>query len=224
MKFQQKMSIHKKIKLCLVDDHQIVIDGIRGYLKNEKDIQLIGVATNANEAMEILKRKTVDIIITDISMSDISGIQLSRMIRLEYPEIKIIALSMHSDLATVSEAIQAGVSGYLLKNMAKEELITAIHKIYNKEVYYSPQISNSLIDTFVKKKSTSDSEQEVITLTQREIEILKMIGNEFSNRKIANELHISERTVEFHRKNLFAKTNSKNIIGLIKYAYHHKLI
>jgi len=211
------------IKICIADDHQIVIDGIKGYLKNEKDIQLIGEALNAKEALKILKDNHVDILITDITMPDISGVELTRTVKKEKPDVKILALTMHNDIATISEIIQAGASGYLLKNTEKKELLEAIHKIFNNEPYYNSEIANALIKNYVNTKEKS-AQAELIALTTREKEILLLIGKEYSNKKIAELLFISERTVESHRKNIFEKTNTKTIIGLIKYAYEHKLI
>ncbi len=208
------------IKIAIVDDHQIVIDGILSLLENNPGFSVVASTTSAKEMLQLLKNVTADILITDIVMPEMNGQELAREVKRLFPLIKIFALSMSGQGEIVNEMInQSDISGYVLKNIGKEELATAITKIASGGIYFSTSILDELAgyDEFKRK------EQE-IHITAREIDIIRLIEKEFSNRQIAEELFISERTVETHRKNIMRKTDTNNVIGIIKYAYRHKLI
>lgn len=208
------------IKIAIVDDHQIVIDGILSLLENNPGFSVVASTTSAKEMLRLLKHVTADILITDIVMPEMNGQELAREVKRLYPSIKIFALSMSGQGEIVNEMInQSDISGYVLKNIGKEELSTAIIKIASGGIYFSTSILDELgsYDEFKRK------EQE-IHITAREIDIIRLIEKEYSNKQIAEELFISERTVETHRKNIMRKTDTNNVIGIIKYAYKHKLI
>ena len=210
-------------RLLIVDDHQMLLDGIRALLQDVPNFQIVAEAHNGNQALEELKKTPVDIVVTDISMPDMNGIELTQKIKSEYPEIKVLTLSMFSEKQTIREMVDAGVSGYILKNTGKEELVGALTKIAAGGIYFGDEVTNEMM----RMMSDNDREHEkkiAVTLTFREKEILKLIAKEYSNVQIAAELFISERTVETHRKNIFRKTNTKSIVGLIKYAYEYNLI
>lgn len=210
-------------RLLIVDDHQMLLDGIRALLQDVPSFQIVAEAHNGNQALEELKKTPVDIVVTDISMPDMNGIELTQKIKTDYPEIKVLTLSMFSEKQTIREMVDAGVSGYILKNTGKEELVGALTKIASGGIYFGDEVTNEMM----RMMSDNDREQEKrtsVTLTFREKEILKLITKEYSNAQIATELFISERTVETHRKNIFRKTNTKGIVGLIKYAYEYNLI
>lgn len=210
----------RKIVLALVDDHQIVIDGLMSLLKGEQRFQFAFATTQPETVLEELQKNKVDILLTDVMMPQLPGNMLAKKVRQKFPHIKILALSMSGQGELVNEMINdADISGYVLKNIGKQELITAIEKIANGGIYFSEEVLAELKRTSEKKKQS-----EGVHLTDREIEILRLIEKEFNNKQIAEKLFISERTVETHRKNIFRKTNTTSVIGLVKFAYEHRLI
>jgi DNA-binding NarL/FixJ family response regulator len=210
----------KKIKIAIVDDHQIVIDGICALLEDHPNFQIIGSTTSPAQILFLLKEKPVDILLTDIMMPELTGQQLAKKVKEEFPSIKILALSMSGQGDIVNEMINdSDISGYVLKNIGKEELSAAIEKIAAGGIYFSEQVLAELARISNVKK-----QNEEVHLTQREVEIVRLIEKEMSNKEIADMLFISERTVETHRKNIFRKTKTNSVIGLVKYAYEHRLI
>lgn len=210
----------RRINLGLVDDHQIVIDGLISLLKDEQQFEFQFATTNPKEVEQLVNTKPIDVLLTDVMMPELPGNILAKEIRKKFPAVKILALSMNGEGDLVNEMINnADISGYVLKNIGKNELITAIEKIAAGGIYFSEEVLKELERLSKRKK-----ENEQIHLTEREIEIIRLIEKEYSNRQIAETLFISERTVETHRKNIFRKTGTGSVIGLIKYAYEHKLI
>jgi len=209
-----------KISLALVDDHQIVIDGLMSLLKGHDKFRFAFATTNPEEVVKKMGETAVDILLTDVMMPQLAGNQLAKQVKERYPEVKILALSMSGQGDTVNEMINdADIAGYVLKNIGKEELIKALEKIAGGGIYFSDEVINELQKSSRRKKENEDAH-----LTGREIEIIRLIEKEYNNRQIAEALFISERTVETHRKNIFRKTNTNSVIGLVKYAYEHKLI
>lgn len=213
------MQLESKIKIIIADDHQMLVDGIKSLLKGEKKLEVIGVANNGSVALELIEKNQPDILLTDINMPVMSGVELTKKVRAKFPKIKIIALSMFGDQHAITEMLDAGVSGYILKNTGKEELLNAIQTVFDGGVFYSREVSDQMM-----RSLTDKSKSEAAILTTREIEIVKLIAKECSNIKIAEELFISERTVETHRKNIFRKTNTKSVVGLLNYAREHRII
>jgi two-component system, NarL family, nitrate/nitrite response regulator NarL len=214
------MKSNSKIKVAIVDDHQIVIDGIASLLDGHDNIQIVATTTSSIQMLSLLAEKTVDILLTDIMMPEMNGQQLAKQVRKNFPEIKILALSMSGAGDVVNDMINdADIAGYVLKNIGKQELTHAIEKIARGGIYFGEEVLKEL-----EKFSNVKKDNEEAHLTTREVEIIKLIEKEFSNRDIADALFISERTVETHRKNIFRKTKTGSVIGLIKYAYEHKLI
>jgi len=209
-----------KILLGLVDDHQIVIDGLLSLLKDEPRFEFVFATTYSKDVPGKLRLTPVDILLTDIMMPGMPGNVLAKEVRKEFPQTKILALSMSGEGSVVSEMINnADISGYVLKNIGKQELINAIEKIAAGGIYFSEEVLEEL-----QKVSNRRKENEEAHLTDREVEIIRLIEKEYSNKQIAETLFISERTVETHRKNIFRKTNTGSVIGLVKYAYEHRLI
>jgi len=210
----------QKINIAITDDHQIVIDGITSLLDGHPNITIVGTSTSAEKMLKQLEDLPVQILLTDIMMPGMNGQELAKQVRKRFPEIRILALSMSGQGDVVNQMISdADIAGYVLKNIGKQELIHAIEKIANGGIYFSEEVLNEL-----QHFSNVKKENEETNLTNREIEIIKLIEKEFSNKDIASHLFISERTVETHRKNIFRKTKTSSVIGLIKYAYEHKLI
>ena len=210
----------EKISLAIVDDHQIVIDGLKSLLDGQPNFS-VKIESTFPEKMEALLAATnVDILLTDIMMPVLNGAQLAKIVKTKFPEIKILALSMSGQGDLVNQMIDdSDISGYVLKNLGKQELITALEKIANGGVYFSAEVLEEMLKASERKKTADE-----VHLTIREIEIIRLIEKEYNNKQIADILFISERTVETHRKNIYRKTQTSGLIGLIKYAYEHKLI
>lgn len=208
------------IRLAIVDDHQIVIDGLLSLLKGHENFHIAFATTHPEEVVQKLGESSVDILLTDVMMPHLAGNQLARQVKEKFPLVRILALSMSGQGDLVNEMISdADISGYVLKNIGKQELITALEKIACGGIYFSDDVINELQRTSRRKKENEDAH-----LTGREIEIIRLIEKEYNNKQIAEALFISERTVETHRKNIFRKTDTNSVIGLVKYAYEHKLI
>ena len=210
----------KPLRIILVDDHQIMLDGISALLKNDERFSIVGTYTRCAEALA--EMQNVDVVLTDIQMPEMNGLEFTKVIRSKFSGVFILALSMSGEDAMVSEMLNAGVNGYVLKNTGQEELKNALMTIVRGETYLSPEIAAALTRALVAQRK--EAEDPAPKLTQREIEIIKLIAKEYSNEKIANELFISERTVETHRKNIFRKTGTKGVVGLLKYAMDKKII
>ncbi|MBU0528808.1 response regulator transcription factor [bacterium] len=205
------------ISVILIDDHVIMRDGLRQLLEAESDIEVIGEANNGRDAVKLALKKTPDIVIMDIAMSDMNGIEATRQINTENPKIKIIALSMHSERQIVVGILRAGASGYLLKDSTSIELVEAIRTVHLGRKYLSQKISDIVLQEISDVKKDTD-EIGVDLLTNRECEILQLISEGNSTKRIADVLFISPKTVESHRANIMEKLNIHNIPELTKYA------
>ncbi|MFT3846964.1 MAG: response regulator transcription factor [Lacibacter sp.] len=209
-----------KIKIAIVDDHQIVIDGLRSLLKGHSQYEIAVECNHPENMISHLRKHAVDILLTDVMMPVLTGVELAKQVKKEFPSIKIIALSMNGEGSLVNQMIEeSDISGYLLKNIGQTEFLKALNKIAAGGIYFSDEVLQEMLKASERKKEAEESK-----LTARELEIVKLIEKEYSNKQIAEELFLSERTVETHRKNIFRKTKTNSVIGLIKYAYEHKLI
>lgn len=209
-----------KISLAIVDDHQIVIDGLKSLLQGYDQFKVVLECTEPLQMPKLLEQTKVDILLTDVMMPGMNGAELSKLVHLKFPEIKILALSMSGQGDLVNQMIEdADIAGYVLKNIGKKELITALEKISAGGIYFSDDVLQEMTRASELKKESDDAH-----LTSREIEIIKLIEKELNNKQIAETLFLSERTVETHRKNIFRKTKTSGVIGLIKFAYEHKII
>ena len=211
----------KKHRIILVDDHQMLIDGLTAILSIINDIEIIKTFTNGKLLIEEVSSLHPDIILTDISMPEIDGYELTKQIKKINPSILVIALSMSGNIVDINRMIEVGISGYVLKNVGNKELVEAIYKVAQGKMHFSDDVLEEMIKN---KHSKPEKSEEQAKLTERELEILKLIVQEYNNAEIADKLFISERTVETHRKNMIRKFNTKTIVGLIKYAMDSKLI
>jgi DNA-binding NarL/FixJ family response regulator len=210
------------INIVIADDHQIVIDGLQFLLSTEKHLNIVYTANNTNNVLNYLEdNKDVQLVITDINMPTISGIELCRKIKETYADIKVLILSMYSSKEVVKEAILAEADGYMLKNGGKDKLLEAIHRVSNDGTYYSEEIIPIIYGQIQKDKKINES---LIQLSDREKEILILIAKEFSSEQIAEKLFISIKTVGNHRQNILAKCDCKSSVGLVKYAIKAGLI
>ena len=205
------------IRIILVDDHQIVLDGLRSLLDQDPSFDVLGAYSDPDKALAYIKLQAPDILLTDYSMPSMSGLELIKKVKTINPTIKVVLLSMHDEPTVVKEAMKQGINGFLLKNIQQVELKEAIRKIYTGLIYISAEITTQLLHQHGQPEGES-------RLTERELEILKLITKEYSNKQIAEALFISERTVETHRKNIFRKTATTSLVGLIKYAYANNLV
>jgi len=209
-----------KITLGLVDDHQIVIDGLTSLLKGHERFKFAFATTDSTAVIDQITEQPIDILLTDVMMPKLPGNELARKVREKFPKVKILALSMSGQGDLVNEMIEyADISGYILKNVGKQQLVEALEKIAGGGIYFSEEVIDELQRTSERRKQKEEAH-----LTDREIEIIRLIEKEYNNKMIAETLFISERTVETHRKNIFRKTNTNSVIGLVKYAYEHRLI
>jgi DNA-binding NarL/FixJ family response regulator len=213
------------IKVFVVDDHQLMIEGLKSLLECEEDIVFAGGANSMAETLEFLRTNKVDVILMDINMPDGSGIETTMQVRNLYPQVKVIALTMHDDISIITRMIKAGASGYVLKRTKMNEVIDAIRVVSNNGRYLSTYAQNIVMDNLVMPSVKPEAMVEAKPiLSLREMEVLKLVAKEYSNEQIGEMLFISERTVEAHRRNIFIKTKTKTIIGLIKYAINNGLI
>ncbi|GAA0891044.1 response regulator transcription factor [Fulvivirga kasyanovii] len=207
----------KTIELMIVDDHKLFLDGIVSLLKDYPRISIVACASDGEQALELLTQNSdIDVLITDISMPNLNGEELCKEVKKKYPDVHILALSMHSDSKSIKKVLKNGATGYILKNTGKNELIEAIEHVANGQTYFSESVKNNIMAGITGLEESD--EHATVRLTKREIEILKLIASEYTTNQIADTLFISLHTVESHRKNIMRKTKAKNMAGLIKYA------
>ena len=215
----------KKIRVVIADDHKIIRVGLRGLLEREKDLQVVGEAENGTALIEILQKNQADVILMDIDMGETSGIEVTRQVKEIYPTTQVLGLTMHEEQEYIIPMLQAGASGYLLKDAGREELVGAIHTVFNGDSYFSQKVSATLLHAITKQKEIPPYKpgKNQIPLSDRELEVLQLIAREFSNGEIAEKLFISIRTVDTHRRNMLDKLNVKNTAGLVKHAIENGL-
>lgn len=213
------------VNIIVADDHQIVRDGVRSLLDDEPGFTVVGEAEDGEDVLEILKNRHADIIVMDINMPRMDGITCTRHVTKDYPATRVLALTMLMEDQHVKAMIQAGASGYIMKNSGRDELVNAIRLIMEGKHYFSDEATSAIMMDLVKPGPKEKQEtDEQVPLTEREIEILRHIAQELTNEEIGKKLFISRRTVDAHRRNLLEKTGSRNTAGLIKFAVKHGII
>ncbi|WP_188763865.1 response regulator [Emticicia aquatilis] len=209
------------MQIILVDDHQLFGQSLSSLLMQMKEVASINVFQRGNEVLNFLETNSADVVISDLQMPEMNGIQLTAKIHEKFPNIKVLILTIDDEPPKIRQAISAGASGYLLKDTDKTELEEAIKKLHQGLPYYSEKVLK-IITTGEKDKSLID--KELAQLSAREIDVLKLIAQEYSTNEIADLLFVSVNTVESHRKSLMKKLDVKNVVGLIKFAMRHKLV
>jgi DNA-binding NarL/FixJ family response regulator len=210
----------QKTRIILVDDHDIVMDGIESILKEAAGLQVVGKATSVAKAEALVQQWQPDLVLTDISMGEVSGLELTKRIMHQFPLIKVMVLSMHDNVQHISSLLEAGAMGYLLKNVKQDELLLAIKTVMTGQRY----IQQSLVGEYTRARQQVQTAEKQSSLTPREIQIIRLIIQEHTTTEISKQLFLSEHTVETHRKNIGRKTGAKSAIGLLNYAREHGLL
>ena len=210
------------VRILLADDHKIVRDGLRSLLETQQGMEVVGEAENGRLALELARQKKPDVVIMDVSMPDLNGIEATRQMLAAQPGVRVIALSMHSDRRLVAGMLQAGASGFLLKDCAFDELARAIHAVMSNQPYLSSRIAGTVIQDYVRRMTPSEFPT-ADALTVREREILQLLAEGWSTKHISSHLHVSVKTVETHRRRIMAKLSLHSIAELTKYAIREGL-
>jgi two-component system response regulator NreC len=209
-------------RVLITDDHAIVRTGLRTLLTADPSMELVGEASGGHEAIQLVEQTQPEVLLLDLSMPDLDGIEVTRAVKSRFPEVRVLVLTIHEDQGLLREAIRAGASGYILKRAAESELISAIHVLMRGDMYVDPAMMRDLLSETVPPSGRADAVVE--QLTPREVEVLKYIVQGYTNRQIGEELSISVRTVEGHRANLSAKLGLHSRVDLVRYAREHGLI
>ncbi|NVO19029.1 MAG: response regulator transcription factor [Bacteroidetes bacterium] len=219
------MMKQEPIKIILVDDHQVVRDGLKSMLNGAAEIAIVAQAATGKELFEVLQNHPADVLILDIELPDISGLEICGRISTAYPEIRILILSMYTGEDFIFKALSEGAKGYLPKNTTRDELLEAIQSIADGKEYYSQQISEIMLKSYIKKaKSKKDNDKGLEELSKRELEVLRMLAEGIPNYEIAEKLFISIRTVESHKSHIMQKLEMHTTAELVKFAIRKKLI
>jgi DNA-binding NarL/FixJ family response regulator len=212
-----------KIRVLVADDHTILRKGLCSLLEGKPDIEVVGEAEDGREAVEKVEALLPDVVLMDITMPRLNGLEATRQIKRLFPKVKIVALTMYTNEEYIQQFLQAGASGYVVKQAAPAELISAIQAVYRGDSFLSPMISKTIIDEYLKRAEPAASSEQA-KLTDREREVLQLIAEGYSNRDIAQKLQISIKTAGVHRTNLMEKLGIHNVTDLVKYALRKGII
>ena len=201
------------IKTVLADDHKIVLEGLAFMIENQNNIEVVGKALNGKEVLDVLSKNVVDVVVLDIEMPEMDGVETTRFIRQQYPDVKIVILTMYNTIGFIRKIAEAGAHGYILKNKGGEELVSAILAVYHGEEYFGEEVSKTLFSSMKQKNMAGE-----VRLTRREKDVLKLIADGLTSAQISEELSIAKTTVETHRRNLIDKTGVPNTKGLVRFA------
>lgn len=216
--------MHHTIRLLIADDHEIFRDGLALMLSKQPHILLEGQAEDGKELIDLVKKKQPDIILTDVKMPRMDGIEATKYIRSHYPEVNIIALSMFDEENLIVDMLEAGAKGYLLKNADKQEILDAIEQVYQKKVFYCQHTSAKLASMIVKSRFNPYRKTETVLFSDREKDIIKMICQQNTAQEIGDKLFLSKRTVEGYRTKILEKMSVKNTAGVVIFALKHEII
>ncbi len=213
------------INILLVDDHTLIREGLKLILKKNKNFKIIGEASNGVEAIKYIEKNAnkVHVVMLDITMPELDGFEVAKIVRQSYPDIKILALTMHSEESYITKMIDVGVHGYVLKDSNLEDLSTAIQTLLDGKPYYSSDVSAIMINSLMNKDKKKEN-TEINNLTEREVQIIDLITEGFKSSEIAEKLQLSTRTIEVHRRNLMKKLDVKNTAELVSFVLKSKLI
>lgn len=211
-------------KILLCDDHQLILDGLKNILEDQSDFTLLGEANNGAQALKLMEVVQPDLVLMDIDMPVMNGLEATQLIRKNFPQVKVMILTMHEEASLVRKIMDIGAQGFLLKNSDQEELVKAIRQVLNGELCFPEDILQGKKTTKEESFTIRPSDAVLISqLTEREIEILRLIADGLSNKEIGDKLFISHRTVDTHRTNLMKKLDAHNIAALIRFAIRNNL-
>ena len=213
-----------KIRILLADDHQIVRQGIYSLLKNHDDLEIVGETKDGRETVKMARELKPDVVLMDIAMPILNGLEATRQIKKTDPKIKVLILTIHKNEEYVLNALQVGASGYLEKDTGVDELLNAIHSVYHDNSFLSPGISKTVIDAYLLRASKAKESTVFETLSNREREVLQLIAEGFTNREVAKQLFIAVKTVEAHRAHIMGKLDIHDIAKLVKYAIRKGMV
>jgi len=213
-----------KKKIFIVEDHRLFREGLKAMLSPSQEYEIIGEAEDGLEAIRLIKKKKPDLVLLDLSMPRMNGLSVLREIKGSMPEVKILVLSIHESDQYVLQAFEAKADGYAIKDSSREELRVAILSVLEGKKYISPGVADNVLEGYLDGRKTLKSKSALDTVTEREKEILKLLGEGYQNKEIADLVHISVKTVEKHRANIMAKLDLHNAAALTAFAFEHGLI
>jgi DNA-binding NarL/FixJ family response regulator len=214
--------LYAPIRVMIADDHQIFREGVFGLFKKQEYIDIVGQAGNGRELLELAEKLNPDVVLTDIKMPVMDGIEATAVLKRKQPDVKVIALSMFNDDHLVLDMIEAGAKGYLLKNAHKNDILEAIKAVYNHDMYYCKETSDKLIQLMAKSKSKIwEDHDKPAVFNHKEKEVIRYICMGLSNKEISDDLHLSVRTIEGYRNRIYEKMKVKNTAGIVVYAIRH---
>ncbi|NND31855.1 MAG: response regulator transcription factor [Saprospiraceae bacterium] len=212
------------IKVMLVDDHQIILDSL-GLLFNMIDqVEVVATTSDSREVLDLIKKINIDILITDFSMPYMNGVQLTLAVKEQFPSLKVIMLTVADEVGAIQDAYRAGIAGYIMKKADRQELELAVKTVAAGQMYFNKEVMKSILTQEPAHHDDLHAMEKLSQLTKREIEIIKLIAQEYSSAEIAEQLFISVGTVETHRHNIMRKLDVKNVIGMIKFALKYDLV
>lgn len=215
--------MYAPIKIIIADDHAIFRDGFKVMLKKQSDIEIIAEAENGRELIALTDAHQPDVVVTDIKMPFVDGIEATKKIKAAHPHIEVIALSMFDEENLIIDMLEAGAKGYLLKNTNRQEVVQAVTTVYKQETYYCNHTSNKLAQMIAKSRFNPYKNTKKANFNDKELDIIRLICKELSNKEIASELHLSTRTIEGYREKILEKIEAKNIAGLVIYAIKNNI-
>lgn len=213
-----------KIKVVVADDHAIVREGVRMILAKERDIEVVGEAADGAQALQLVETAKPEVVVMDISMPGMGGIEATQKVKERYPKVNVLALTMHEDESYVFQLLRAGASGYVLKRAAAHDLVQAVRAAAKGEAFLYPSVARKVVEDYLKRVEAGEEKERYDGLTQREKEVLTLIAQGLSNQEIADKLYISIKTVQTHRAHILEKLNLHDRTELVRYAIRKGLI
>lgn len=213
------------IKLLVADDHTMFVDGIESILKAEEDLKVIGKCYDGPAVLAFVKENPTDIVLLDVNLPGMNGLEVCKTLAHDFPDVKVLAISMFNEESFVTEILNHGAKGYILKNTGRDELLKAIRTIFEGKSYFSKEVTETIMKGLMNQRKASTRNSSFIPkLSRREKEVLKLIAQEFTTQEIADNLFISLKTVESHRSSLLSKLNARNSAGLVRIAMENSLL
>jgi two-component system response regulator NreC len=213
-----------KVRVLIVDDHAIVRDGVRMILEAQPDIEVVGEASDGREALEAARRLSPGVVLLDIAMPGMNGLEATAAIRQNLPDVQVLILTMHEDYEYFFEVLRAGASGYVLKGASSDDLVSAIRAVHQGGVYLHPAVAKNLVSDYVKRMEPGEDRARYDGLSDRERQVLKLVAEGKTSRQIAEELFLSVNTVQTHRAHIMEKLGLHNRTDLIRYAFRKGLV